>query len=974
MHHLKSRLHLSELQLGGLSWSWSGWLWVRAEHVHLKGASGRIRLSDADVRVRIPMLPLLVGSIRPDRIELVRGHLELTAPAVMPLPSPSEWPETSLALQDVDATLHRPGGAIRLKNLNLRFEAGARRLSLRSGPIRIEARLSEDGLPEQAHLACESLDWLPPDLRRHLRGDGRISLRLERPRENRFHIRVSARADPAAQLILPGDERVPFERIDSRITLDRQQSAAPVRFEIAELVWQLGENRIDATGFWQDDALHLTATSESLAMPLVWSWLRPLGGKDWHDWLARMHRGRATNVAGSLFLHLPLPEGPKAEDWDGMRYRVRAHLDKAEIALGTGGDMLGDLEAEVEIDEKHLRAQIVRARLPAGMGTARGSLRIPWDTLMLHIEGHARASLARILSKVGPPESGGWPWEQDTSLVDFQLLWDPTRPEPDRARAAIRPDPAWRLSLHGRRIELRDGVVQWVHGQGIAMRNMRLDGRRLSGRLSLDAGPDGSGAWMLRGFEAHLTGDFAALSAHIQLPLEAPSGMIGLDARLDERLHARLSLTDAAWRRLLGSDKRIGEEFALVLTGSMNRALASPEIRIERIASVGRALSLSGSGRIDSSGLSLKLDEIRTPGFAGTIRIRADLDAASPWEIDLDASRLSRNALPEAMQLARHEDDRPWVLRARIDRFEWDAATLSGLHLQLASQRDSVGMLEAAGIRTGDVTIEDASARFALTGGGAIDLRQLRARAAGQKLEMSARLTPSADGGMDWEGFAWLSGNFGELITTLGITDRFQGGRGQILFAGRGHLREGQPWWKGLDGRLRVRSDSGRVLEGGGLAKLLAATNLADLPRLLFGGRKDLTGPGTLYRRFQFESILHDAGIRIRNLALRSSAFDVAGKGSVDLERRTMDLVLVVRPLQNLDAIIARIPLLRDILGGKARSLYRKVYRMHGPFTDPAVDGIRPEEAGLSGGGLVETLLSLPSRWFGKPPEPDLAK
>jgi hypothetical protein len=78
-----------------------------------------------------------------------------------------------------------------------------------------------------------------------------------------------------------------------------------------------------------------------------------------------------------------------------------------------------------------------------------------------------------------------------------------------------------------------------------------------------------------------------------------------------------------------------------------------------------------------------------------------------------------------------------------------------------------------------------------------------------------------------------------------------------------------------------------------------------------------------------------------------------------------IDLTLVMRPLQNRDALLSRIPIVRDIFGGAAPSFIRRVYRMHGPIADAEVERILPEEAGLAAPGLVEMLLDLPERWFG---------
>jgi hypothetical protein len=113
------------------------------------------------------------------------------------------------------------------------------------------------------------------------------------------------------------------------------------------------------------------------------------------------------------------------------------------------------------------------------------------------------------------------------------------------------------------------------------------------------------------------------------------------------------------------------------------------------------------------------------------------------------------------------------------------------------------------------------------------------------------------------------------------------------------------------------------------------------------------------------EAIMQNQNIHIRNVAMRSAAFDMIGHGSMDINKDEIDLYLITQPLQNLDALLAKIPLLRDILGGKSHSFMRKVYHMHGPFTHAKGETFTPKEENLASPGIIESLFSLPDNWFG---------
>ncbi len=981
---LQQRLALSSLEMGRLSWRWAGWLWVHADDVRLRTRDGLLRYGKGDVAVRLPLWPMLLGRIAPDRIELDGGALELNLPQPLPPASAAgRLPDVALVLNDV--ALSWRVGETRGVWPRVRFSLDDGRLALEAAGLRLNGRLDADGLPARLTLEARGLDWLPRAWRAHVRGAGPCVASLARQETRRWRFSLGLRAgegrskagNEGARIVLAGFPAIPFDELAARgeIVLDDAGALSGVRLHRA--AWRQGESAIDAHGAWRAGRLRLQASAPRLALRHVWSWLAPLeDAPAWRDWLSRMRAGEGRNIEASLDLAWPLPGWPDAAALDAMRWKVTGEVHGAEIALGTGGEALTDLEAALEVSDAGLQARIRHARLPARMGEAKGRMRMDWRSLLMHIEGEARADMARVLARLGPPQARQWRWQASAATGSFSLLWHPEEETPRKASAVIRPDGVWRVRVNGMALALADGEVGWDAARGFTMRNMRVEGRRLHGRVSLAAserkaaggkGAKGAqeGAWRLTALDARGSGDFASLAAHFQLPVAGASGMLAARIVLDSHWHGALDLTDSGWNNLLGGGKRIGDGCVIAFSG---RARTDDIVRLDDVRGACKAFAVRGSARLSNEGLRVSLDRLETRHFRGALTITGPLAAGAPWEMDVRADYLDRRAIPTGWGKVAAADDKPWALRARIQRFVWDDAELSGVLLNIASRKDSVGMLEAARIHAGDLNVTDAAAMFALRGDGVIDLRRLRARMEKQALEMSATLTPRAGGGMDWRGFALLEGDFGHLMKRAGLSSRFLGGRAHVLFAGRGVALRDQPWWKDLQGRVRLRVDEGRVLEGGPLTKLLAITSLADLPRLLLGMRKDLSGPGLMFDRLQMEAIMRGHTVAVRNLALRSSAFDMAGQGEVRLDARTIDMKMVVHPLQNLDAILAKIPLLRDLLGGRAHSLYRKVYWMHGPVEDAKVEEISPEKAGLASGGLVETLLGLPARWFGGPP------
>ncbi len=119
-----------------------------------------------------------------------------------------------------------------------------------------------------------------------------------------------------------------------------------------------------------------------------------------------------------------------------------------------------------------------------------------------------------------------------------------------------------------------------------------------------------------------------------------------------------------------------------------------------------------------------------------------------------------------------------------------------------------------------------------------------------------------------------------------------------------------------------------------------------------------------LYKRLQLEATVQGEKANIRKLAMRASALDMGGKGWINLSNGSVDLYVVAHPLQNIDAMLNMIPLLRDVIMGPARSLFRKIYHVHGSLYDAKVEPVSAKQAGLPGPGLLEQLINLPGSWF----------
>jgi len=973
--YLQQELKLDTLHLGDMSWYWAGFLWIEVDKLDFSSQKHGITYHGGSAKVRIPFNTLFNGDIRPDKIHLNRGSLDIRLSDANPTLLSQLVLQLVLNQTDISWHILSSQGSTdwqgQLSDVQLSLDANKRKLELTSPALNLSTQWGEDGLPQHFKLNSNDTDWLPASIGQYISGSPRLNITLRRHDKQHWNINVASTSDQAFAISMPHSEhsyQLNHGAAEFDITIqDNTPEATLKHIDIRQLTWSLAQHKISAQGQWQDGVLNINASSDQLSMSLVWSWLKALGDADWQHWLDLMQQGTAKQVRANVALSWPDPLHalPSDSNWESMQYRVQAQLEDADIALGASNGYIQHTHANLDLNQDGLTATIKDTVLPRQLGHSTGMLRIPWDTLLLHITGTSNADVNNLLQWFGPNEVSDWQWNKARANSQFELLWDPSQAMPRQASVSLHPDGVWDITILDLPLKLTQGKVTWDLNSGLSLQDMHLSNAYMQGTFSLQAEPRHE-QWKITALQARGTGKLEQLAAHFQLPISHATGNISSSLNYDGQWFGELDMKDASWKHLLGSSKKAGEPFALQYQGMLDMNPKHPTIHLSKLTSIGNAIKLhDGTASINQAGLKAQFNGLHTPSFSGNLGIDVPFDDNMTWKIDAKARYLNRNALPEKLDHPEKMIGKTWLLRADIDRFDWGDARMSGVHIKLSSEKNSLGFMQASQIHTTELDILDVDARFTLPGEGRVELRKLSAMFEQQQLTMSATLKPQPDGGMSWTGFAELHGDFGHLMNMSGMSKRFLNGDGHLLFSGRGVILKEQPWWQGLDGRLRMRVDEGRILEGGTLTTLLSVLNISRLPALLLGQRKDLSGPGIMYERLQMEAIMQDQNIRIRNVALRSSAFDLVGQGSMDIDKHTIDLYLIAKPLQNLDALLSKIPLLRDILGGKSHSLIRKVYHLSGPFADAKVKSVKPQQAGLAQPGIIERLFNLPNDWFG---------
>ena len=970
---LKQRLELRELHLGHLSWHWAGYTWLEADNVSFTGRKGQIYVARANLAVRLSTWEMLAGRLRPTSISVRQGVIRLNIPEQS---QAGKWIPLSgkLSMEDTTFILTYGTFSTRLDHLNLHMDGPNHSLSAQTPGSSFELTWNEALEPVSLHASFHNLKWLPIPWRMRLQGKftGEIALQRD-PAGQLWHVQSSLYSGDGAQIMkAEGQPWINFNAIEIKANLHTKQNLSDVTsLEWERLNWRSGINTLQMDGAWKNKILHMNFRSETIQLPVLVSWLKPLGNMAWQQWLAGIHSGKIGQLEGDVTVAQARPwQISTPGQWQQSHFHIHTRIHDAGIPLAKPNEQLRHLGATADINEKGIRMQVSHATLPHHVGKIHGRLIIrDLRNIIFDIQGGGTIDIARFQAWHGIGLLPQLIWRKSSATARFSLRWPLHEAAPQQGTVELMPDTVWQTDWMGKLVHLSDGVLRWNAKGNLKIESMHVEHGAFAGTLNLDMHEDQKHAWQLVKLSLRTVADFPTLVNQYRIPLDAPAGKMRARLTFDRSWHLNLDLHEAAWQHFLGSDKTVGEPYFLAISGEMS----GNGIKVINIESSGVAPEIEGDGSLNSAHLRLRLRTIRAPAFTGSINITDPFNDA-PLEIDVRSEFLDRAALPDhipgAIKLTgisgTANTSGAWVLRGFFKKIQWNAVSMRGVHIQFASSQQGVGLLKAENLNVAQLSVSDVRAFFRLSEKGVVDMRQLSATLLGQKLDLSAILSPEPGNALRWKGFARVSGNFSEMIQRLDASRLFEGGTVHALWSGQGLLDPGRPWWNDMKGRLRLRSDNGRLLvKDSTMTKLLAALSLTDLPKFLTGKRKDVSGIGMFYKRLQLEATVNGAMANINQFAIRASALDMAGSGKLSLANGHIDLYMTVRPLQNLDAFLRMIPLLRDLILGPAKSVFRKVYHVYGPLYNAKIEPVSPEKAGLPESGVIESLIHLPGKWFG---------
>ncbi|UKL13520.1 AsmA-like C-terminal domain-containing protein [Dissulfurimicrobium hydrothermale] len=167
---------------------------------------------------------------------------------------------------------------------------------------------------------------------------------------------------------------------------------------------------------------------------------------------------------------------------------------------------------------------------------------------------------------------------------------------------------------------------------------------------------------------------------------------------------------------------------------------------------------------------------------------------------------------------------------------------------------------------------------------------------------------------------------------------------------------EGTPErWSG--GHVDLMSRDGRIRRLTLLAKVFSILNVTDI---FSGALPDLFKQGFVYSNLNMDGDVKDGVLVLKKTVINGQGLNLFASGSVDLAKFDSDITFLIAPFKTLDRIIAKVPILGRVLGGKRGAVITIAVGVKGPLKDPDVTLLPARAVGRGVLDLLTNTLKIP--------------
>lgn len=162
-------------------------------------------------------------------------------------------------------------------------------------------------------------------------------------------------------------------------------------------------------------------------------------------------------------------------------------------------------------------------------------------------------------------------------------------------------------------------------------------------------------------------------------------------------------------------------------------------------------------------------------------------------------------------------------------------------------------------------------------------------------------------------------------------------------------------------GNLRLRLEKGKLRKFSVLSKVFSILNLSQLLKFQL---PDMVHNGMPYNQIRASVSVRDGTVATQDLLISSDAINISIIGSADIVREELDFTIGVQPLQTVDKIINRIPVVGWLLTGKDKAMVTAYFEAKGKWDDPRVKSVSVKSLSKGAWNIFKRVFELPVRLF----------
>ncbi|OGU15471.1 MAG: hypothetical protein A2076_19030 [Geobacteraceae bacterium GWC2_53_11] len=244
---------------------------------------------------------------------------------------------------------------------------------------------------------------------------------------------------------------------------------------------------------------------------------------------------------------------------------------------------------------------------------------------------------------------------------------------------------------------------------------------------------------------------------------------------------------------------------------------------------------------------------------------------------------------------------------------------------------------------------------------GTLYLQTLTAGVFGGKLTAKGRISPGGQQGDRYDlSFDIAKTDADKLFSALDISREVTGSLTlhSDLTARGNTLAEIK---KSSLGNIKLHMSNGKLRKFNTLSKVFSILNVSQLLRFRL---PDMASGGMPYSSIKGSIAVKDGIMSTKDLFISSNAINVSIVGTADIVKEELNLTLGAQPLQTVDKIVNRIPIVGWLLTGKDKDLLTAYFEAKGKWSDPQVSAIPVKSMSKGLLNIFVRAFELPVRLF----------